>query len=799
MESGIPAFSKTSASLCKTTFCALKAVKVLVLAIFHLSVKTVSRSTGRSAVAAAAYRTGERLTNARDEVTHDYTRRSGVAATVLLVPDGSGGLAMLDGRDGTAERERLWNAAEASEKRVNSTVAREYELTLPAELDEAGRRDLALGFAREVVSRFGVAADVAIHAPSRDGDQRHHHAHILTTTRRMEANGALGDKTRELDDRKTGPAHVEALRALWAVQVNAALERIQSEARVDHRSHARRGLTAIPSITMGAAATALERRAQREHDKRDGGPDVLPPVTDRGRRQAEIAAANAAAERARADADRAAREQAELERQAEAAKVAAARVEADRVAREQAAREQRAEAARAAREQQAAVAQAARKQAERERQAEAARTAQEAARMAQEAARKAVERPLEAARAADPDRERWRTMPMAALRSEIETLRPLSAAAAAKLLPAVQAERAAVDKALMAASRATGKASEAGWTAHRLEQEIATIRAEPGQIAKLAVWLHDRKLRQNAALAQREAALAQERQRRAQALEARARHQAAAAVAEVREQAVEAAGLPAVEDGLRLARARYEAALAVLQERTQEVEGAPEPFEPPAPAPDTWPARRELLVEARRLPERLTDNFERAGLLIPQPRGFLLAMRHATGRGIVGAESYDEEGLFLGLFRRSRRDQGGVRLSRGIAGQPRDVILAETGLDALSLHELIPSDSEREQVFISTAGPQWPVSWLRELMTRGARLFVAYNDTPTSEHAAAAILAQYPTTSARRWRPKAATWSEHLVAVRAAEDARTVREADEPKPDDELDLSDDTSIKGGRL
>lgn len=756
------------------------------MATFHLAVKTVSRSTGRSAVAAAAYRTGERLTNARDQVAHDYTRRSGVAATVLLVPDGSGGLATLEGRGWTAEREALWNAAEASETRVNSTVAREYELSLPAELDQAGRRDLAVGFAREVVSRFGVAADVAIHAPGREGDQRNHHAHILTTTRRMEAGGTLGAKTRELDDRKTGPAHVEALRELWAIQVNSALERIQVEARVDHRSHARRGLATVPSITMGAAATALERRAQREHDERDGGPDVLPPVTERGQRQAAIAAANAATtERARADADRAAREQAERERQAEAAKAAAARVEAERVARELAARGQ-AEAARAAHERQAEAAQAAREQAERERRAEAARMAQEAARMA-------VERPSEAARAAD-DRERWRTMPMAALRSEIETLRPLSAAAAAKLLPAVQAERAAVDKALMAASRATGRASEADWTAHRLEREIAKIRAEPGQIARLAVWLHDRELRQNAALAQREAALAEERQRQAQALEARARHQAAAAAARVREQAAEAAGLPAVKAGLRPARARYEAALAVLQERTREVEGSPEPFEPPAPAPDTWPARRKLLVEARRLPERLTDSFERAGLLIPQPRGFLLAMLHATGRGIVGAESYDEDGRFLELFRRSRRDQGGVRLNRGAPDQPRDVYLAETGLDALSLHELTRPNPEREQVFISTASPQWPVSWLRELMTRGAWLFVAYRDNPTSEQAAAAILAQYPTTSTR-WLPKRADWSEDLVAARATEDARTAREAAEPEWDEEA--LDDAGIKGG--
>ena len=290
------------------------------LAIFHLSVKTVSRSTGRSAVAAAAYRAGERLTNEADGAAHDYGRRRGVTGRTLLVPDGAGGLATLAGAGWRAERERLWNAAEAAERRVNSTVAREYELALPAELDAAGRQALAVGFAREVVSRFGVAADVAVHAPSREGNERNHHAHILTTTRVVGAGGALGAKTRELDDKKTGPAHVEALRELWAIQVNHALQRIEAAARVDHRSHARRGLDAVPSITMGAGATALERRAQRAHDGRDGGPDALPPVTRRGQRQAAIAAANAAAELARAEAEAAQAEQ--QEREAEAARAA---------------------------------------------------------------------------------------------------------------------------------------------------------------------------------------------------------------------------------------------------------------------------------------------------------------------------------------------------------------------------------------------------------------------------------------------------------------------------------------------
>src|SRR3546814_4295774 len=90
-----------------------------------------------------------------------------------------------------------------AETRKNSTVAREYEIALPAELSAEARRELALGLAREISERHGVAVDVAIHAPGREGDHRNHHAHLLTTTRRIGPEG-LGAKTRELDQKTSG-------------------------------------------------------------------------------------------------------------------------------------------------------------------------------------------------------------------------------------------------------------------------------------------------------------------------------------------------------------------------------------------------------------------------------------------------------------------------------------------------------------------------------------------------------------------------------------------------------------------
>ena len=147
------------------------------MASFHLAVKTIGRSAGRSATAAAAYRAGVEITDERTGLVHDYTRKQGVEHSALVVP--------ADAPAWANDRAALWNAAEQAETRKNSTVAREYEIALPAELSAEARRELALGLAREISERHGVAVDVAIHAPGREGDQRNHHAHLLTTTRRI--------------------------------------------------------------------------------------------------------------------------------------------------------------------------------------------------------------------------------------------------------------------------------------------------------------------------------------------------------------------------------------------------------------------------------------------------------------------------------------------------------------------------------------------------------------------------------------------------------------------------------------
>lgn len=229
------------------------------MASYHCSIKPVSRGGGRSGTAAAAYRAGVCLADERTGEVHDYTRKQGIEHTELVLPNGV-----------DFDREQLWNTAEASEKRKDARVAREFELALPAELTPEQRRDLAVEFARHLVERYGVAADVAVHEPNRKGDQRNHHAHILVTTRQISAQG-LGEKTDlEREDKAlrsqgkpSGRDQVKALRAEWATKCNAALERAGHDARIDHRTLEAQGIDREPTTHLGPVATAMERRGLR--------------------------------------------------------------------------------------------------------------------------------------------------------------------------------------------------------------------------------------------------------------------------------------------------------------------------------------------------------------------------------------------------------------------------------------------------------------------------------------------------------------------------------------------------------
>jgi hypothetical protein len=235
---------------------------------YHCSVKPVSRSVGRSAVAAAAYRLGESLHDKRLGETYDYTRRSGVITAFTVAPDHA--------PDWVYDPETLWNRAEAAENRINSQVARGYELALPSAVSADERAGIARSFAQHLVERYSVAVTVAVHEPSRYGDDRNFHAHILSTTRTMEADG-LGKKTRILDDRKTGPQEVMHLRQYAADLINEALERAGVDERVDARSFEARGIDREATEHLGPTASEMERQGE---------------ASERGERNREIDDAN---------------------------------------------------------------------------------------------------------------------------------------------------------------------------------------------------------------------------------------------------------------------------------------------------------------------------------------------------------------------------------------------------------------------------------------------------------------------------------------------------------------------------
>lgn len=218
------------------------------MAIYHLSVKSISRAAGRSAPGAAAYRAGVLLTDERTGERFDYRRRRGIMGAAVVLPPGAPAW----------DRAALWNAAESAERRKDAKVAREVEIALPHELTRTHQRELAARFAVYLATRYRIAVDVAVHRPTR-GDRRNVHAHLLCTTRELGPDG-LEAKVRALDVATSAAVHVEEWRETWAQLVNDALKGAGIAARVDHRSYRRRGIQQEPEPKLGPAAAALERR-----------------------------------------------------------------------------------------------------------------------------------------------------------------------------------------------------------------------------------------------------------------------------------------------------------------------------------------------------------------------------------------------------------------------------------------------------------------------------------------------------------------------------------------------------------
>lgn len=224
------------------------------MAIYHLSVKPVQRSKGRSSTAAAAYRAGCIIEDKRTGLKHDYTKKAGVEYTEIITPNGIE----------IPNRSDLWNMAEAAEKRKDGCTAREYEVNLPHELTAQQRIELAQDFSRQLAKTHGIAVDLCIHKPTdkeiaAGTDPRNHHAHILTTTRKI-TNEGLTDKA---DIEKAGRRRKDdlaATRELWADTANKHFEMAGLEQRIDSRSLKDQGSALKPTIKLGKTASEMERQ-----------------------------------------------------------------------------------------------------------------------------------------------------------------------------------------------------------------------------------------------------------------------------------------------------------------------------------------------------------------------------------------------------------------------------------------------------------------------------------------------------------------------------------------------------------
>ncbi|HEN9071492.1 MobQ family relaxase [Enterococcus faecalis] len=244
---------------------------------FHFSVNIISRGKGKSAVASAAYISGEKIKNEWDGVTHDYTKKQGVISKEIFLPDH----APKEYKD----RKTLWNSVELFEKNSNAQLARNFIISLPKELSIEENKKMIEEYVQNNFVKEGMIVDLAIHDESREGNQNIH-AHIMTIVRPINEDGTWGQKSKKeyiLDEKgekilsKNGKpktrkvelttwndkGNVEKWREKFSDLCNEYLAKNNIEKRVDHRSFKRQGIKQIPTIHLGASASAMERKGIR--------------------------------------------------------------------------------------------------------------------------------------------------------------------------------------------------------------------------------------------------------------------------------------------------------------------------------------------------------------------------------------------------------------------------------------------------------------------------------------------------------------------------------------------------------
>ena len=213
------------------------------MAIYSFRMQVIGRSAGRSATAAAAYRSGEQVKDERTGQVHDYTGKSDIYASEILMPEGA--------PERLGDRASLWNEVERNEKRKDSQLCNEIMIALPAELSHAQKQELAREYVQGEFVSQGMIADIGYH----DFDSHNPHAHIMLTMRPATEEG-FGKKERKWNKRDA----VKEYRADWAEYANLALERAGIDERIDHRSLKEQGIEREPQIHLGAKVMEMEAR-----------------------------------------------------------------------------------------------------------------------------------------------------------------------------------------------------------------------------------------------------------------------------------------------------------------------------------------------------------------------------------------------------------------------------------------------------------------------------------------------------------------------------------------------------------
>ena len=245
------------------------------IALFHFHVTQIKRSAGQSAVAAAAYRSGEKLHSEYYGEDSDYTRKGGVVCSEILLP--------AHALPEYADREILWNAVEKVERGKKAQLAYSFDIALQNEFSMEENIALARRFLLEQFVSRGMIVDFAVHSPDKESGISNPHFHVMCPIRPIEANGKWGNKQRReyvLDENGEripdgkgdyvfnavpttdwgSPETLEHWRQAWAELCNAKFAEKELPCRIDHRSYERQGVDLLPTIHEGPTVRAMERK-----------------------------------------------------------------------------------------------------------------------------------------------------------------------------------------------------------------------------------------------------------------------------------------------------------------------------------------------------------------------------------------------------------------------------------------------------------------------------------------------------------------------------------------------------------